>query len=476
MTKSHNHASSSEEVNTLALKNDLKREAELSPIPLKEIYSNMVSPEQAAEMTTFVSFESTMYKRRRRDRAATPTTRAEFDQALREMPSVNRFYKGFVVAGDTDFSILFASDEVIQAATSTSVLLVDGTFKTVPASFYQLLTIHCVHYDTQLPVIFALMTSKTRILYDSVLLKCKSLFPVNPERIICDFETALQSSLQMHWPDALLQGCYFHYTQAIWKKSQSLGLRFMEDDAGRLRTWLRQVMSLPLLPADKIQATFQTNLHPTTLPSNFSDDNGLLAFYSYVEDYWLTRVGTTTLSVFGRHRRTNSEVEVFHHTLLNRMRQTHPNFWVFVERLQAMSKSFQVELRQLTTGAETRRVSRPKYARVDGKINAAELLLTAGRLSPIQFLTRVSFSSYGIWRRNVYLNDNENDSSGDDFVDVRPSPEASPEASAEEGNSCGIIDCILRINTIACFRIRGSVAVFERRRRTPTPTVRISYK
>ena len=39
-----------------------------------------------------------------------------------------------------------------------------------------------------------------------------------------DFELLLVQSLELQFPSACIHGCYFHFTQCLWRKVQSLGL------------------------------------------------------------------------------------------------------------------------------------------------------------------------------------------------------------------------------------------------------------
>jgi len=40
-----------------------------------------------------------------------------------------------------------------------------------------------------------------------------------------DFEAALWREVAAEFPDASIKGCTFHFSQAIWRKTQELGLQ-----------------------------------------------------------------------------------------------------------------------------------------------------------------------------------------------------------------------------------------------------------
>ena len=99
----------------------------------------------------------------------------------------------------------------------------DGTFRTAPAMrvghFYQILIIMAIYKEHMFPVVKAIMTNKTRSLYDAVFTKVKALLPetVKPQLVLSDYEPALMGGLSMIFPAAQIVGCWFHFSQACFK-------------------------------------------------------------------------------------------------------------------------------------------------------------------------------------------------------------------------------------------------------------------
>lgn len=64
------------------------------------------------------------------------------------------------------------------------------------------------------------MTRKTRALYDLVFSKFEEILPrdMNISSVISDYETALVGCIGVMWPGAQQSGCWFHYSQAIYKR------------------------------------------------------------------------------------------------------------------------------------------------------------------------------------------------------------------------------------------------------------------
>ena len=79
--------------------------------------------------------------------------------------------------------------------------------------------------------------------------------------IVCDFEIALWGAVQMEFPAAALSGCYFHWTQSLWRKVQDLGLAGQYRQNRQLRKLVRKAMALGFLPLALVRISFQQLLH-----------------------------------------------------------------------------------------------------------------------------------------------------------------------------------------------------------------------
>jgi len=56
--------------------------------------------------------------------------------------------------------------------------------------------------------------------YEAVLREVKSAFPSRPavKKVTLDFEAAAWGAFRDVFPDVVLKGCSFHWTQALWRK------------------------------------------------------------------------------------------------------------------------------------------------------------------------------------------------------------------------------------------------------------------
>ena len=118
---------------------------------------------------------------------------------------------------------------------------VDATFKLVSRPFYQLFSVHAfVQSGTslkQVPLVFVMMSSRSQADYDAVFRTILDILPNPPSvvKVVADFEAATWLSLRVVLPNVEVKGCLFHFTQAVFRKIQSLGLqRAYNVDAGTL--------------------------------------------------------------------------------------------------------------------------------------------------------------------------------------------------------------------------------------------------
>lgn len=73
----------------------------------------------------------------------------------------------------------------------------DGTFRKVPDAFLQLYTVHGLIDGKFKPFLFALMTRKTRMLYECLLRMIHALVPkLRPLTVSIDFEMGMISAVK----------------------------------------------------------------------------------------------------------------------------------------------------------------------------------------------------------------------------------------------------------------------------------------
>ncbi|KAK1946575.1 hypothetical protein P3T76_002127 [Phytophthora citrophthora] len=107
-------------------------------------------------------------------------------------------------------------------------LFVDDTFRCVPKTYHQFVTLMVYDplTDLVLPIFFTLVTNKTEGLYVKVLKRIEFVLGKQPNSVdvVCDFEAALINAIQDQYPSTRLIGCLFHFKQACSRKMKENAL------------------------------------------------------------------------------------------------------------------------------------------------------------------------------------------------------------------------------------------------------------
>jgi hypothetical protein len=141
----------------------------------------------------------------------------------------------------------------LQFLSSIDVLYVDGTLKSAPKLFYQLLTIHGLSNGHCVPLAFFLLPNKHQTSYGDVFRytiseAAKLGVKVFPTIVYADFETAIHNAVTTVWPGCEVNACRFHLGQSWWRKIHSFGLRkqYGKNDSD-VSHFLKKIFGLSLL-------------------------------------------------------------------------------------------------------------------------------------------------------------------------------------------------------------------------------------
>lgn len=183
-------------------------------------------------------------------------------------------------------------------------IAMDGTFKKVPAQFYQLYTIHGLIEGSFKPMLFALLTRKTQVIYERLLRMIRAIAPCfNPLTVSIDFERAAINAVQAVFPgkfvlfevyfwnlDAHIQCCFFHFGQAVYRQIQSRGMAANYNSNLSFNRCCKMLVGLAFLPLNKVKGGFRSICRAIEQEGNFP-----AAMPQFLEYFARTYVGTDTL-------------------------------------------------------------------------------------------------------------------------------------------------------------------------------------
>ena len=214
---------------------------------------------------------------------------------------------------------------------------IDGTFKSSPKNFYQIINIAGFLPDINsiVPIFFIPVTAKSEFIYDKIFSDIKSIlndngFNINdlPNKFMIDFEKALQRSIKKNFNKAVIDGCYFHYVKILWANSKKLGL-CKYDILKNTKKLIFLLKLFPFLEYEKREDLFKKIEEYYNL-SEYKYKN----FLKYFKKNWLKNPYINYIELTNDEflNRTNNYIESFHSKLNNMLCSYHPKLSYLIEK------------------------------------------------------------------------------------------------------------------------------------------------
>jgi hypothetical protein len=211
-----------------------------------------------------------------------------------------------------------------------------------------------------------------------------------PNEIQVDFEIATIKAIENLFPNCIVKGCLFHFTRAIWRKVQNLGLaRFYNTDI-RVRKLIHRIMRLALLPIEKFQEVW--DLIFEDCPENCKD----------LLDYFVTTWFDEFNALFHREiwnqfgnleARTNNHIEGWHNSFNKKVNESHPSVYRLINFIRNDQEDNTKNIIQLSQGISLSR-KRTNYAKINQQIINLWMRFqhdSQNPILPIEFLDKVGF-------------------------------------------------------------------------------------
>ncbi|CAK9291289.1 unnamed protein product [Gordionus sp. m RMFG-2023] len=171
-----------------------------------------------------------------------------------------------------------------------------------------------MYEGVMIPIIHALLPDKTKETYIRLFqiitnFCAESQITFNPRFGQTDFKAAAISALKFVFPSMIIKGCFFHYSQALWRRCQSLGLVSLYLNHSNVHKVVRRMTTLPFCKEEDISRVRQ-NCYIMA-----SENPMLMDFMEYMDTTWLG------LNAIFPH----NHLEGFHHALKRKTAHAHPN-------------------------------------------------------------------------------------------------------------------------------------------------------
>ena len=377
-SEAHSHEADDQIIAHSKFLNEAKRALSTDPTrPIKRLYDDLVAnahrsasgqggDDRPPILPEFLFVRSQMSRAKSSLLPPTPHHVEEvmFDGAWRTTWRGERF----LLHLDNDWGIaIFSTRRNLTALVECQQLYMDATFRTAPQPYEQMFTVLGDYHGRVLPLAIALMNNRTIGAYRQVLQTLKRRVWRNttqhwePEAVMMDFEQALITAVETELPQTRVEGCYFHFSQSLWRHIQEVGLAHGYRHDERLQTLLRKVIALGFLPIALVRNNFTLLRHARDTVRLIRRYPSLIDFLTYVQNTYLDGNFPIQLwNVFEKDMdcRTNNNAEAFHRAWNSRVGVRHPNIWIFVRHLKDLQALTESSIRHMDRGGEPSRRAR----------------------------------------------------------------------------------------------------------------------
>ena len=274
-------------------------------------------------------------------------------------------------------------------------LMLDGTFKTAPLPFKQIWIVRgilpgyskdkmqCLHLFT------AFLQDKLYTSYEAALQVLKRECPLlKPDRIIIDYEAAEIKAIKAVYPGVDVDGCLFHYGQAVNRKTKSINNSVL---APQKKIDTSRVSALPYIKLDDLDSLWQLLKAELTAMNPTAADK----FVKYFEHTWIGNAGRRPLfkpDMWNCHTRTlegsprtNNFSEGGNNALRTSFSCNHPVLWEAIEKLKLFQNETDIKIAHHNTGRTPGNTRRNKWMSADDRKVA--VLRTYSTRTPREVLT-----------------------------------------------------------------------------------------
>lgn len=287
----------------------------------------------------------------------------------------------------------------------------DGNHAMCPTQFRQLFVIQVPLGTASIPVEYTLMQDKRQSsceeMFQAVVDKWEELgYSPDPLTVIVDFETGLRQALKsVFGEDLRIQGCFYHLTQATWRKVQELGLSELYKTDENFRHICGMLDGLAFLPVADVEAGMGVvrnqampvaeevvdYFDPTYVTGRYRklirNGNNVLRRTPprFIPADWNVHEAT-----INNEQRTNNQCEGWNNRFSHLVGHQHPHIWKLIKCLRMEERAASASVDQQEIGNFQPRKRRRVFVTLQNQLQNLCNELSAGQRTIESFLHAVS--------------------------------------------------------------------------------------
>ena len=295
---------------------------------------------------------------------------------------------------------VFATDIELQILSNCRVIFVDGTFKTSPAPYAQVFSVHGEFMERVIGLSMALLTGKTQQHYElTFAILCQEMTRVtgnqitNIQLVVADFEAAIHNAVRVCIPNVRIGGCYFHFVQSLWRNTQDMGLTIPYRTNDDVKKCIRKCFSMGFLPLNIVVNAFYTYIASPLVVQLVAQYPPLRTWFTYINDtYIVGNFPPNTWNVFDRgiDVRTNNYVESYYGKWNKTVGVKHPSLWTTIRKMKDEQSVVRNKIARARQG-EPGLPRRQKWIRLEQRINGLKVLLLNQERTIAQYWEAISY-------------------------------------------------------------------------------------
>ena len=188
--------------------------------------------------------------------------------------------------GDSNKILIFGTQENLLKLSELNTIYVDSTFSTCPSLFCQLFTINGFVDGQQFPLVYGFLPTKSQADYNRFFIIVKkemqnSGLTLQSSAVMAEFELALIQAMELQFPSTTIMGCYFHFSQCLWRKVQALHLATAYSSDATVKCFIHKTTALSFVPVTFLRVAW------SAIKANSPNTPGISDYTDYFESPWI---------------------------------------------------------------------------------------------------------------------------------------------------------------------------------------------